>query len=426
MPKYDLLVIGGGPAGSSAAYWGAKRGLSVAVLEKKNFPRDKTCGDGLTPRAVLQLEEMGVLTDLEPTSHRHIGLRTRANQQVLELEWPDHPDFPNYGLCVRRREFDQLLLQAAEKQGAKVFMQTEAVEPIFTANKLGLAGAKIKSSIKTDFSEISARSVIVSDGANSRFGRALGAKRERSWPQGMAIRTYYESVNSSDVWLESNIDIRDKNGGALPGYGWVFPLGDGTINVGIGILSTSKNYTDLNTSKLMTQWANAVDDRWNIDSENPCIDPVGGRLPMGGSVSPKAGTNWMLVGDAAGFINPFNGEGIDYALETGRHSANLIVDNLTKNSDPDFRHVYPEWLEKNYGLYFRIGRAFAKIIGKPAIMKNLTGTGMRSKSLMEWALRIMSNMLRPEERGPAELAYNTIATLLKIKDTGVSKKEGRA
>lgn len=426
MPKYDLLVIGGGPSGSATAYWAAKRGLSVAVVEKKKFPREKTCGDGLTPRAIRQLDDMGILSKLE-SSHRHIGLRTLANKQVLELEWPQHPDFPNYGLSVRRREFDKLLIENAESQGAKIYMQTEAISPLCEGDSTHfIKGALVRSAksaksaksvdtlksaegeSESEEFEIEADFVVVSDGANSRFGRALGTKRERSWPQGLAIRTYYESRNHDDAWLESNLDIRDKFGKTLPGYGWIFPLGDGTINVGIGVLSTFKNYKDLNTSVLMENWAEAVDERWAIDPKAPCIAPVGGRLPMGGSVSPKAGENWILVGDAAGFINPFNGEGIDYAMETGRHAAEMVCSNQ------DLVTSYPQWLEENYGLYFRVARAFAKVIGRPAIMKNLINMGMRSQSLMEWSLRIMSNMLRPDEKGPAELAYKAMANMLKI------------
>lgn len=413
MPKYDLLIVGGGPAGSAAGFWAAKNGMSVAILEKKQFPREKTCGDGLTPRAIHQLEEMGALSKLD-SSHRHIGLRTLAGKYSLELEWPDHPEFPNYGLSIRRREFDKVLIENAQAQGATVYMQTEAMGPLWTTqdeNKTSspIKGAKIQTA-EGELDEIHADFVIVADGANSRFGRALGTSREKNWPQGMAIRTYYESSNHKDEWLESNIDIRDKLGNSMPGYGWIFPLGDGTINVGIGILSTFKNYKDLNTSHLMERWAEAVDERWGIDPASPCIAPVGGRLPMGGSVSPKAGENWLLIGDAAGFINPFNGEGIDYALETGRYAAEIIGSDSNQN----LMQHYPDWLEENYGLYFRVGRAFAKVIGRPAVMKNLIGVGMRSKSLMEWALRIMSNMLRPDEKGTAELAYGAMVAALKI------------
>ncbi len=416
MKEYDLLIVGGGPAGASAAYWGAKQGMSVAVLEKKSFPRDKTCGDGLTPRAIRQLDEMEILPKLAHCQ-RHIGLRARANKKVLEIKWPSHPDYPSWGLCVRRSELDELVLNAARSQGAEIFLNTEAAAPVLKDDlvvgaKIGKSGDARKTAQDTE--QVRARFTIVADGSNSRFGRALGTKRERSWPQGMAIRTYYKSPKHQDEWLESNLDIRNRKGDALPGYGWVFPLGDGTINVGIGILSTFKNYKNINTSRLMQEWAYAVDESWEIDPDNPCMAPLGGRLPMGGSVSPKAGQNWMAAGDAAGFVNPFNGEGIDYAYETGRKAAELAAAACSANAQKykdGLEQQYSSWLQETYGPYFQVAKAFAKIIGNPAVMRTFVGAGMHSKTLMEWAFRIMANLLRPEERGPAELAYAAISKI---------------
>ena len=251
---------------------------------------------------------------------------------------------------------------------------------------------------------VKARYVIVADGANSRFGRALGTRRDRSLAQGMAIRTYYSSPAHDDPWIESALDITDRQGNTLPGYGWVFPLGDGKVNVGIGLLSTFRDYKSVNTSWLMEEWAHALPDFWGVDPASPEIAPVGGRLPMGGSVQPKAGANWLVVGDAAGTVNPFNGEGIDYAYETGRAAADIIASALAR-SDLGILGEYPRWLESTYGLYFRVGHLFAKAIGNPDLIRRLTSAGMQSRTFMEWALRIMANLLRPDELKPAELAY---------------------
>ena len=222
--------------------------------------------------------------------------------------------------------------------------------------------------------------------------------------QGMAIRTYYSSPAHDDPWIESALDITDRQGNTLPGYGWVFPLGDGKVNVGIGLLSTFRDYKSVNTSWLMEEWAHALPDFWGVDPASPEIAPVGGRLPMGGSVQPKAGANWLVVGDAAGTVNPFNGEGIDYAYETGRAAADIIASALAR-SDPGILGEYPRWLETTYGLYFRVGHLFAKAIGNPDLIRRLTSAGMQSRTFMEWALRIMANLLRPDELKPAELAY---------------------
>ena len=205
---------------------------------------------------------------------------------------------------------------------------------------------------------------------------------------------------------------RDRSGASLPGYGWIFPVGDGTVNVGIGLLSTFRDWRSVNTSHLMAEWAATAPARWGIDPDNPTAPPTGGRIPMAGSVNPKVGPNWAVVGDAGGSVNPFNGEGIDYAYETGRMVAGLL-DEALRTGDGMALQQYPRLLDEEYGLYFKVARLFAKVIGQPAIMRELTRVGMRSRTLMEWVLRIMANLLRPDEIGPAEAAYRTAAAIVR-------------
>lgn len=407
---YDLLIVGAGPAGAAAAYWAAKRGLEVLAVDKQHFPRDKTCGDGLTPRAVKELSDMG-LDGAFAGWHRHQGLRVRAHGAVLELPWPSHPVYPDYGFVVRRRDLDGLVAERARSAGAVVRHGVEAMQPLWGEDGSNeLAGAVLRSKATGETEHVKARYVIVADGANSRFGRALGTKRDRDLAQGMAIRTYYSSPVHDDPWIESALDITDRQGNTLPGYGWVFPLGDGKVNVGIGLLSTFRDYKSVNTSWLMEEWAHALPDFWGVDPASPEIAPVGGRLPMGGSVQPRLGVNWLVAGDAAGTVNPFNGEGIDYAYETGRAAADIIASALAR-SDPSILCEYPLWLENTYGLYFRVGHLFAKAIGNPDLIRRLTAAGMQSQTFMEWALRIMANLLRPDELKPAELAYAAMKAL---------------
>jgi geranylgeranyl reductase family protein len=409
--RHDVLVIGGGPAGSAAGFWLAKAGHDVCVLERKAFPRDKTCGDGLTPRAVHQLRAMGLEPAIAAHHHRHDGLRAVAHGITLELPWPEHPVFPSYGYVVRRRDLDQMVADHADGAGATVLASTEAVRPLLRDGLV--TGALVKDKASGETREIHARYVIVADGSLSRFGRALGAARNKSYPQGIAIRGYFESPVSTDPWIESCLDVRDRQGQSMPGYGWIFPLGDGTINVGIGLLSTFKGYKDVNTTHLMTEWAATAPERWGIDPDAMLAPPTGGRLPMAGSVNPKVGPNWLLVGDAAGSINPFNGEGIDYAYETARMAADLIDEAIrTGTATPLAR--YTTLLDDEYGLYFKVARNFAKIIGQPVLMRELTRVGMRSQSLMEWVLRIMANLLRDDELGPAEAAYRSVARIARM------------
>jgi menaquinone-9 beta-reductase len=406
--RHDVLVVGGGPAGAAAGFWLAKAGHDVCVLERKAFPRDKTCGDGLTPRAVHQLREMGLEPPIAARHHRHDGLRAEAHGITLELPWPDHPVFPSYGYVVRRRDLDRIVAEHAGAAGATVRESSEALRPLTRDGHV--IGALVKDKASGETTEVHARYVVVADGSLSRFGRALGTARNKSYPQGIAIRGYFESPRSADPWIESCLDVHDRDGRSLPGYGWIFPLGDGAINVGIGLLSTYKGYRDVNTTHLMGEWAATAPERWGIDPDAMLAPPTGGRLPMAGSVDPKVGPNWLVVGDAAGSINPFNGEGIDYAYETARMAADLIDEAIVSGTGQPLQR-YTTMLDDEYGLYFRVARSFARIIGQPVLMRELTRVGMRSQSLMEWVLRIMANLLRDDELGPAEAAYHSIAQI---------------
>lgn len=408
--RHDVLVIGGGPAGAATSYWLAHAGHDVCFIEKKTFPRDKTCGDGLTPRAVKSLDDMGLAPELEKY-HRYDGLRAVAHGITLELEWPQHPIYPSHGFVVRRRDLDQLVAEHAVAAGAVLHQGTEAVRPLFDSGVL--IGAEVKDKDSSETREIHARYVVIADGSNSRFGRAIGTSRNRNYPQGMAIRTYFESPLHDDPWIESSLDVRDRQGNSLPGYGWIFPVGDGTINVGVGLLSTFRDFRSVNTSHLMEEFAATLPGYWEIDPDNPVQAPTGGRLPMGGSVNPKVGPNWLVVGDAGGSINPFNGEGIEYAYETGQMAADLIAEALQTGSGLALQR-YSTMLDDTYGLYFKVARAFAKIIGQPALMVQLTRVGMQSRTLMEWVLRIMANLLREDELGPAEAAYRSVAAIARI------------
>ena len=406
--RYDVVIVGGGPSGAAGAFWLAERGRNVLVVEKKRFPREKTCGDGLTPRAVRQLHDMGLAEPL--ADHlRFDGLRSIAHGITLELKWPDHPDFPSYGYVVRRRDLDEMVADQAVKAGATFWPATEAIELVLDSGLVG--GAVVRHNETGTTETVRSRYLVIADGANSRFGRALGTARDRDYPLGMAVRGYFTSPYHDEPWIESHLDLRDRDGHHLPGYGWVFPVGDGTVNVGVGLLSTFSGWKSINTSQLMDAFIATAPERWGIAPETSCGAPTGGKLPTGGSVTPKAGPTWLVVGDAGGSINPFNGEGIGYAYETGRLAAEAL-DTALATDDGLALQRYPERIDEIWGLYFKVARVFVKAIGNPAVMRELTRVGMHSQPLMEWVLRIMANLLRPDEIGPAEAAYVVLERLV--------------
>ena len=396
--RLDVLVIGGGPAGASAAYWLAKYGHDVTIVERKSFPREKTCGDGLTPRAVHQLNEMG-LGDQLAQFHRYNGLRATGMGRQLELQWPAHPDLPATRL---RRAPPRARHDGRRATPSLPARRCSKVTRRCSRSSTAASCAALSCSRPTgEPVEIRARYVVVADGANSRFGRSLGTFRTREWPYGTAIRTYWESPRHAEPWIESALDVKDRNGNPMPGYGWIFPVGDGTVNIGVGLLSTFRDFKSVNTTHLLDAYAHQVADRWEIEPDRPECKATSGRIPMGGSVGPKAGPSYLVIGDAAGSVNPFNGEGIDYAYETARMAADVLHEALDAG-DPTALQRYPSMLDDEYGEYFKVARLFARVIGRPALMRELTRAGMHSRTLMEWVLRIMANLLRPDELGPAE------------------------
>jgi len=405
-PSPDVVVVGGGPSGAATGFWLARNGVSVLVAEKKEYPREKTCGDGLTPRAVKQLIDMGFDFDI-PELHRIDGLRAYAGDLKIEMAWPDHSVYPNWGAVLRRADLDQEVAAMAERQGAAISQRTEAL-PVVEAGQLVAVDLKRKADDgSVDVERVTPRVVVIADGSLSRFGRALNTSRRRDYPYGMAVRAYYSSNNSKDPMLESQLNIFDRQGRELPGYGWIFPLGDGTINVGAGALSTSKGWKDVNTSVLLDAYVASLPGYWEVSDETRLTRPVGGKLPMAFSVGPKVGPNWVAVGDSAGAVNPFNGEGIDYAYETGRLAAGYIGESLATD-DPTRLHGYAQAIDQEYGDYHRVARTFVKVIGNPSVMRSLTKVGIRSRPLMEWTLKVMANLLEPDEQGMSERVYYAI------------------
>ncbi len=403
----DVLVVGAGPSGAAASYWLAKAGLDVVTVEKKRFPREKTCGDGLTPRSVAQLQAMGLESEVATGHHRYEGLRSMAFGRMIEMKWPAVNGMPSYGFTITRHDLDELVATNAEKAGAELWQGAEAVAPLEAVGELGRSragGAVVADKARGTTSEVRARCVVVADGSLTRFGRALGTARMKTWPQGMAIRGYFSSPRHDDTFIESHLDIRDKGGEVVPGYGWIFPLGDGRVNVGIGLLSTSERWKGVNTTKLMSDFVGFAPRSWCISAETALSEPTGGRLPMGLAVGPRVGPDWVVVGDAAGSINPFNGEGIAYGYETGRMAAEAIAATLSTSSLEGLGG-YEEQLQAAYGRYYAVARAFVKAIGNPKIMRACVRSGMYVPPVMEWMLRIMANLTRPEAAGPPELIY---------------------
>jgi geranylgeranyl reductase family protein len=409
-PEADVIVVGAGPGGSAAAYHLASRGLDVLLLEKTHFPREKVCGDGLTPRAVAQLLKMGVDTSESAGWIRNRGLRVVADDCSIELDWPTLQQFPDYGLTRTRLDFDQILAERAVAAGAELRTGVKVTAPIFD-----LAGRVCGVTATRDSEQVAYRAplVIAADGVSGRLALALGLKRDEGRPMGVAVRQYYHSeAKHDDEYLESWLALRTAAEPDVlqPGYGWIFGLGDGRVNVGLGVLNSSDGYGKTDYRALLRDWLANTPEEWGLTDDANADGPVrGAALPMGFNRTPHYSRGLMLVGDAGGMVNPFNGEGIAYAIEAGEVAAAVVAEAFKARSVPRREAVlrtYAARMDDLWGSYYRMGGLFVQLIGKPAVMKLCTEHGLKRPALMRVVLKLLANLTDSPGRDAGDRIVN--------------------
>lgn len=378
----EVVVVGAGPAGSAAAAWIARGGREVLVVDAAEFPRDKTCGDGLTPRAIAELRLLG-LSDWLDEHISHHGLRLSGFGSSVDVPWPGR-SFPSTSSAVPRTELDDRIRKVAEDSGAAMRLGVKAVDVSRDVN------GRVEAVVLADGSRVRCRALIVADGARSTLGRVLGREWHKETVYGVAARGYVASMRSSEPWISSDLELRSVDGQVLPGYGWIFPLGNGEVNIGVGALATIKRPADIALRPLMKHYTDLRRDAWGFEGYPRAMTSA--LLPMGGAVSGVAGPNWMLVGDAAACINPLNGEGIDYGLESGR----LAADQLLSGS-PDFSVSWPALLAMHYERGFSVARRLGLLLTLPRFLPLAGPVALRSTRLMGIAVRVMGNLVTDED-----------------------------
>lgn len=376
----DVVVVGAGPAGSAAAARAARAGRDVLVIDSAAFPRDKACGDGLTPRAVAELRQLGLGPWLA-AKIAHRGLRLAGFGSAVEVNWPG-PSFPANGSAVPRTELDERIRQVAEDSGAKMLLGVKAVDVEYDST-----GA-VSAVVLADGSTVTCTHLIVADGARSPLGRALGRQWHQETVYGVAVRGYLSSPRSNEPWISSDLELRSTDGDVLPGYGWIFPLGNGEVNIGVGALATSKRPADAALRPLIAHYARLRRAEWGFTDEPRAVSSA--LLPMGGAVSGVAGPNWMLIGDAAACVNPLNGEGIDYGLETGRLATEML------GAGP-YTEAWPALLQQHYARGFSVARRLALLLTIPRFLPATGPIAMRSAALMGIAVRVMGNLVTEDD-----------------------------
>jgi geranylgeranyl reductase family protein len=424
----DVIIVGAGPSGSTTAYYLAQAGLNVLLIEKSRFPRDKVCGDGLTPRAVKPLVAMGVDVSEEAGWLRNKGLRVIAGGMRLELDWPELSSWPGYGLVRTRASLDEQLARRAQAVGAKLLEGTTVTGPVLDGNGriVGVettaeAEEKSKAGSRSDNAErrrgtsvtYRSRVVVAADGNSSRLSIAMGLRKRDDRPMGVAVRTYYTSPRHKDDYLESWLDLWDGDR-LLPGYGWIFGMGDGTSNVGLGMLNTSDAFGKTDYRELLKRWLRSMPEEWGYVEENRTEPVRGAALPMGFNRTPQYHKGLLLAGDAAGMVNPFNGEGIAYAMESGEILARVVTQALARPSRAETERVlrtYPEELQAAYGRYYTLGRIFVELIGRPKLMRYATSRGMNHPQLMRFALKLLANLTDPRDGDASDRIISAMTRL---------------
>jgi menaquinone-9 beta-reductase len=422
----DVIVVGAGPSGSTAAYYLAQAGLNVLLIEKSRFPRDKVCGDGLTPRAVKALIALGVDVSEEAGWLRNKGLRVIAGGMRLELDWPELSSYPGYGLVRTRASLDEQLARRAQAAGAKLLEGTTVTGPLLDSDGrvVGVETqaeaeekprSRSRNAERTDGATEAyrARVVVAADGNSSRLSVAMGLRKRDDRPMGVAVRTYYTSPRHEDDYLESWLDLWDGDR-LLPGYGWIFGMGDGTSNVGLGMLNTSDAFGKTDYRELLKRWLRSMPEEWGYTEENRTEPVRGAALPMGFNRTPHYHQGLLLAGDAAGMVNPFNGEGIAYAMESGEILARVVAQALARPTRAETERVlrcYPEELQAAYGRYYTLGRIFVELIGRPKLMRYATNRGMHHPQLMRFALKLLANLTDPRDGDASDRIISAMTRL---------------
>ncbi len=355
MPRIDVLVVGAGPAGATAAYHTARAGLSTLLIDRKSFPRGKACGDGLTPRALRALRRLGVVDDALLGS-RVTGFRIVTDGTATVHAFGDAPSRFDFGAVVPRIVLDDRIRAAAEHAGA-VFLPSTAVE-LHTDTMGHARGVWVDGVDGRQLVE--ATLTIVADGASGRLGRQLRGDVASTHHRAFAVRQYWDGIDELKPFFDVYIPLRWR-GQVVVGYAWVFPVGGTCANVGLGVIA---DHMHLDGARLPEMLGDFVEETLRRTGRFRSAKPVGpidaGAINSHMIDPARVPPGALLVGDAAGLVNAFTAEGIAYAVESGELAGRTAARLLPRRRLPTTHYgravvaAYPRhWASRESSRYLR-------------------------------------------------------------------------
>lgn len=385
---YDIIIVGGGPAGSAAALYGAKEGLKILIVEKERFPRDKICGDAISGKSIENMELLGILDNvkkLPSVTLEHITFGSPSGKHIT-IPLSKNSTRPA-GFVIQRKHFDHFLFEQVKTSGVEYHENTKVTGLLIESNQV--RGVRVLDNTNGKSFDIRGKLVFGADGYNSLVARKTGyyAHDPKHWV--VALRCYYANVKELSQRLEIYYsDI------IQPGYFWIFPLPGNMANVGVGMLHKTLKRKNIDLREGLKKLVESPEFMDRFADATPLEKPVGWNLPVASKRRKSFGNGFLLLGDAAGLIDPFTGEGIGNAFTSAKHAIRTSRKAIAENRlDSGFLSEYEEALWDEIGNELQVSTRLQKVGRYEFLLNFVINKASRNQNVRDIISGMMSNQI---------------------------------